>query len=63
MVFAIEETTISQIHDAFRAGTLDCVSLTQSYLDRIAAYDQDGPALNSFILLNPDALARARELD
>ena len=63
MVFALEEATMSQIHDAFRAGTLDCVSLTQGYLDRIAAYDQDGPTLNSFVLLNPEALARARELD
>ena len=63
MDFTLEEITVKQIHDAFRAGKIDCASLTQGYLDRIAAYDQKGPALNSFVLLNPDALARARELD
>lgn len=63
MAFALEETTIGQIHEAYRAGILNCVSLTQSYLDRIAAYDQTGPALNAFVQLNPEALARAEQLD
>jgi Asp-tRNA(Asn)/Glu-tRNA(Gln) amidotransferase A subunit family amidase len=63
MGFVLEETTIRDIHDAFRAGTLSCVSLTQRYLDRISAYDQKGPALNAFVSLNPDALAQAVRLD
>jgi hypothetical protein len=45
--FALEETTIDQIHAAYRAKTLTCVELVQGYLDRIAAYDQKGPALNA----------------
>jgi amidase len=37
--------------------------LTQFYLDRIDAIDRDGPALNSIIEVNPDALEIARALD
>jgi amidase len=61
--FALEETTIDQIHDAYRAKTLTCVELVQAYLDRIAAYDQKGPALNAFVALNADALTEAAALD
>jgi amidase len=63
MAFTLEETTIRDIHDAFRAGTLTCFSLTQQYVDRISAYDQKGPALNAFVTLNPDALGLAERLD
>jgi amidase len=38
-------------------------ALTQAYLDRIAAIDKAGPALNSVIELNPDALKEADALD
>ena len=46
-----------------RAGTLTSHALTQAYLDRIAAIDDAGPALNAVIELNPDALAAADALD
>jgi amidase len=59
----VEETTIAQVHAAFAAKRLTCESLVQTYLDRIAAYDQQGPALNSLILVNPAAIAEARALD
>ena len=45
------------------AGSLTAHALTQAYLDRIAAIDKRGPALNSVIELNPDALAIAAALD
>lgn len=61
--FRVEETTIADIHAAYRAGAITCVQLTQAYLDRIAAYDQRGPTLNSYVTLNPAALERAAELD
>ena len=35
----------------------------QSYLDRIEAYDKQGPYLNSIITVSEHALGRARELD
>src|SRR3984893_8570499 len=37
--------------------------LVQAYLDRIAAYDKDGPKINSLITLNPHALEEADKLD
>lgn len=45
------------------AGELDSRTLTQAYLDRIAAIDADGPRLNSIIELAPDALLAADALD
>jgi Asp-tRNA(Asn)/Glu-tRNA(Gln) amidotransferase A subunit family amidase len=35
----------------------------QSYLERIQAYDKDGPALNAIITINPNALPEADRLD
>jgi Asp-tRNA(Asn)/Glu-tRNA(Gln) amidotransferase A subunit family amidase len=61
--FPVEETSIATIHAAMKAGDLTCHDLVQQYLDRIAAYDKRGPALNSIITINPKALARADELD
>ena len=61
--FRVEETTIAQVHAAFRAGTLTCHTLVQRYLDRISAYDKRGPAINAVVTLNPGALLVADSLD
>ena len=61
--FRVEEATIVEIHAAMRAGRLTCQQLVQAYLDRIAAFDKRGPAVNSIITVNPSALVLARELD
>jgi amidase len=61
--FTLEETTIDKIQAAYSEKTLTCVELVQSYLDRIAAYDQKGPALNSYAAVNPAALTEAAALD
>ncbi len=61
--FAVEETTIAQIHDAFRTQSLTCRALTQAYLDRIESMDKQGPSINSIIVVNPRALALADSLD
>ena len=45
------------------SGTLTSHALTQAYLDRIAAMDKKGPAINAVIELNPDALKEADALD
>jgi len=63
MAFSIFETTIDQVHAAFKSGELTCRQLVQMYLDRIAAYDKSGPAINAIISLNPDALQEADRLD
>jgi amidase len=61
--FHIEETTIAQIHAAFRDGSLTCRTLVEQYLRRIDAYDKNGPALNAIVMTNPDALKTADDLD
>jgi len=61
--FEWEEATIDQLQSAMQSGKASAVSITQKYLDRIAALDKAGPAINAVIELNPDALSIARELD
>jgi amidase len=61
--FQLMEATIADIHDAYRTGQLTCRELVQQYLDRIAAYDKQGPALKAIITVNPRALETADELD
>lgn len=61
--FVVEEATISEIHEAMADGRLTAEELTRHYLDRIAAYDRDGPSINSLISVSDAALTRARELD
>jgi len=61
--FEVLEATIADAHAAMAAGSLTCRTLVQSYLDRITAYDQVGPRLNSVQNLNPRALTEADSLD
>src|ERR1043166_5350454 len=61
--FHVEEKTIAQIHAALRSRQVTCRGLVEAYLARINAYDQKGPSLNAVVLLNPDALQTADELD
>src|SRR5690554_6612794 len=61
--FDIMEATIPGIHAALQRGELSCVELVQGYLDRIEAYDQQGPAINSIQTVNPLAIAEAERLD
>jgi len=61
--FELMEATIADIHDAYRNGQLTCRELVQQYLDRIAAYDKQGPALKAIITVNPRALEIADQLD
>jgi amidase len=61
--FAIDEATIAQIETALRARTLTCHALVAQYLARIDAYDKQHAALNAIVLVNPDALKAADDLD
>ena len=61
--FAFEEATIAGLQAKLAAGTLSSRTLAQAYLDRIAAIDDAGPALNAVIELNPDALKEAEARD
>ena len=55
--------TIAALRDAYVSGQATAVSVCQAHLDRIAAYDRKGPALNAIIMVNPNALATADALD
>ncbi len=61
--FRLPETTIAQVHAAFKAKRLTCHALVAAYLDRIARYDKRGPAINALVTVNPQALAIADSLD
>jgi amidase len=61
--FDVVEATIDGIQGAMRSGGLTCTQLVQTYLDRIAAYDQAGPKLNAVQNVNPRALQQAADLD
>ncbi len=57
------EQSIEMLAAAMAAGELTAEALTRFYLDRIEAYDQQGPALNAVQALTSDPLAQARALD
>jgi len=61
--FRFQEATIAAIHAAFGAGQLTCTELTKLYLDRIAAYNLQGPSLHAIITVNPKAIEIAAEMD
>jgi amidase len=58
-----QEATIADIRAALEAREVTCRQLIQLYIDRIEAYDKQGPALNTIIMINPNALAVADALD
>jgi amidase len=61
--FDVMEKSIAELVSAMDAGQVTSHALVQTYLDRIAAYDQQGPAINAVIAINPRALAEADALD
>ena len=63
IAFRFQEATIAEIHAALAAGQLTCTQLTKLYLDRIAAYNMQGPALHAIITVNPRAMEIAAEMD
>jgi amidase len=59
----MKELTIAQIGEKLRAGELTARTITEMYLSQIEQLDKEGPALNSIIELNPEALKIADALD
>ena len=57
------ERTIPELQAAMASGETTSAALVQQYLDRIAAFDRDGPRLSAMIMINPGALKEAAELD
>lgn len=61
--FNLSTATVADMNAAMDAGALSSEKLISLYLARIEAYEKNGPAVNSIIYLNPNALAEARSLD
>jgi amidase len=61
--FDWEELTVRDAQAAMGAGRVTARRLTEMYLERIERIDRRGPALNSVIETNPDAVAIAEALD
>jgi amidase len=61
--FELDEITIAELQDGLKAGQFTARSLVEKYTARIEEIDKAGPAVNSVIELNPDALAIADALD
>ena len=57
--FPYAELDITDLQERMQRGELDSRTLTQAYLDRIAAIDRAGPTLHSVIETNPAALKEA----
>ena len=61
--FELDEITISDLQDGMQSGKFTARSLVEKYSARIDEIDKHGPAINSVIELNPDALSIAETLD
>jgi len=61
--FEFDEITVAKLQQEMQSGRLTARSITEEYLARIEQVDKHGPAINSIIELNPEALAIAEELD
>jgi amidase len=59
----LTHASIADLELAMEQGRLTSEKLTKLYLARIKAYDEQGPAINVVITLNPNALQTARALD
>ena len=61
--FELDELTISDLQEGMKSGKYTSRSLVKKYLDRIDEIDKHGPAINSVIEINPDAISIAEGLD
>jgi len=61
--FELDEVTVVALQEGMGSGKFTARSLVEEYLRRIEEIDQNGPALNSVIEVNPDARAIAEALD
>lgn len=61
--FRFLEYDITAIQKGYADKSFTVKEVVKAYLDRIEAIDKNGPALNSVIEVNPDAMQIAEELD
>ena len=61
--FELDEVTIDDLSSGFKSGKYTVRAVVEKYIKRINEIDKNGPAINSVIQVNPDALKIADELD
>jgi amidase len=61
--FELDEITVAKLQHEMQSGRLTARSIVEKYLTRIEKVDKHGPAVNSVLEVNPEALAIAEELD
>src|SRR5579863_8417558 len=61
--FELDEVTIPQLQEGMKSEKFTGRFLVEKYAARIDEIDKRGPAINSIIEMNPDALAIAEALD
>ena len=61
--FRFLENDITQIQQGYKNGSFTIKEVVLAYLERIDRIDRNGPALNSIIQVNPDAVQIAEALD
>jgi amidase len=61
--FELDEATVADLQAGLASGKFSARSLAEKYLARIEEIDQRGPAVNSVIEINPEALAIAEAVD
>jgi len=61
--FELDEITIADLQEGMKSGRFTARSLVEKYSGRIEEIDKHGPAVNSIIEMNPDALSIADGLD
>ena len=61
--FELDESSIASLQEGMKSGKHAARGLVEKYLARIEEIDRRGPAVNSVIEINPDALDIAEALD
>lgn len=61
--FSPFEKSIDELYEALNEKVITSEQLVQYYLERIESYDKQGPAINSMISINDEALEIAKQLD
>jgi amidase len=61
--FELEEATVAELQNGMRSGAYTARSIAERFLTRIDEIDRRGPAVNSVLEINPDALAIADARD
>lgn len=59
----LDEITVTELTGGIKSGKYTIRSITEEYIKRIKEIDKSGPAVNSVLQVNPDALKIADELD